>query len=199
MKAVAMKAVAVYMRVSSLDQVKGLQSQRRALKDYCINQGFTNIVWYKDRLSGKDTNRPAFKKLQRDIFSGKIHTVIAWKLDRLSRSLKDGLCILLDWLRKDIRIIAINQQIDFNGATGNMVLTILIAVAEMERENIRENTKRGLANAKAKGIKLGRKFSLDQEQVIKAKQLKSNGSSVRVISEQLDVTRQTVYNYLKRA
>ena len=194
-----MKAVAIYLRVSSFDQKKGIESQRRALKEYCNNHGFMNRVWYKDKLSGKDTNRPAFKKLQKDIFAGKVHTVIVWKLDRLSRNLRDGINVLTDWLKKDVRIIAITQDLDFTGTMGQMIANILFAIAQMERENIRENTKRGLANAKAKGIKLGRKFSLDQEQVIKAKQLKSNGSSVRVISEQLDVTRQTVYNYLKRA
>lgn len=194
-----MKAVAIYLRVSSFDQKKGIESQRRALKEYCNNHGFMNRVWYKDKLSGKDTNRPAFKKLQKDIFAGKVHTVIVWKLDRLSRNLRDGINVLTDWLKKDVRIIAITQDLDFTGTMGQMIANMLFAIAQMERENIRENTKRGLANAKAKGIKLGRKFSLDQEQVIKAKQLKSNGSSVRVISEQLDVTRQTVYNYLKRA
>ena len=194
-----MKAVAIYLRVSSFDQKKGIESQRRALKEYCNNHGFMNRVWYKDKLSGKDTNRPAFKKLQKDIFAGKVHTVIVWKLDRLSRNLRDGINVLTDWLSKDVRIIAITQDLDFTGTMGQMIANILFAIAQMERENIRENTKRGLANAKAKGIKLGRKFSLDQEQVIKAKQLKSNGYKVKDISEQLDVTRQTVYNYLKRA
>ena len=191
-----MKSVAIYLRVSSYDQEDGIQSQRRALKDYCVNQGFKNIIWYKDKLSGKDTNRPSFKKLQKDIFNGKVNTVIVWKLDRLSRSLRDGINVLTDWLSKDIRIIAISQQIDFSGSVGKMIAGILFAVAEMERENIRENTKRGLAAARAKGIKLGPPRKLKLKEVV---ELSSKGLSVQEIADKMDVTRQTVYNYLRIA
>jgi len=187
--------IAVYCRVSTFDQEKGMLSQEKALKDYCINQGFKNIVWFKDKISGSKINRPAFNKLQKHIFEGKIKTVIVWKLDRLSRSLKDGINVLTDWLEKDVRIIATSQQLDFSGAVGQMVAGILFAVAQMERENLRENTKRGLAAAKARGSILGKRpllFAKDITPLIK------DGYTIADVSKKLKKTRQAIYNCLKR-
>ena len=190
-----MKKIAVYCRVSTYDQEKGIQSQKRALKEYCINHGLTNRVWYKDKVSGSKTNRPAFNRLQKDIFDGKVSTVVCWKLDRLSRSLKDGINILTDWLDKGIRVIATTQQLDFNGATGQMVAGILFAVAQMERENLRENTKRGIAAAKAKGVKLGKRPKLFTKDIIP---LFEQGMTLADISRKLDKTRQAIYDCFRR-
>lgn len=189
------KQTAIYLRVSTLDQENGLKSQRRALKDYCINNGFSKPIWYQDRLSGKDTNRPAFKKLQRDIFNGKINTVVVWKLDRLSRSLKDGINILTDWLDKNIRVISITQQLDFSGATGQLVAGVLLAVAQMERENLRENTKRGLAAAKARGIKLGKRPKLFAKDITP---LLKDGMTIQAAADKLNKSKVALYNCLKR-
>ena len=91
-----MSATAVYLRVSTLDQDKGLLSQESALKDYLKGHKIRNVKWYRDKVSGATTNRPAFKRLQKDIFTGKVSTVICWKLDRLSRSMQDGVNVLTD-------------------------------------------------------------------------------------------------------
>jgi DNA invertase Pin-like site-specific DNA recombinase len=154
------KMVAAYCRVSTLDQEKGLKSQENSLQDYCNNHGLANLIWYRDRVTGSTADRPAFNKLQRDIFAGKIDTVVCWKLDRLSRSLKDGINILTDWLEKDVRVIATAQQLDFSGTVGQLIASVLFAIAAMERENLRENTKRGMAAAKARGVKLGKRPKL---------------------------------------
>lgn len=188
------KQTAIYLRVSTLDQENGLKSQRRALKDYCSNHKM-KPVWYIDRLSGKDTNRPAFKKLQRDIFNGKVNTVVVWKLDRLSRSLKDGINILCDWLDKQVRIISITQQLDFSGATGQLIAGVLLAVAQMERENLRENTKRGLAAAKARGVKLGKRPVLFAKDIVP---LIKKGMTVQAIADKLNKTKVAIYNCLRR-
>lgn len=190
-----MKAIGVYLRVSTLDQSKGIESQERALKDYCNNQGFENIIWYKDKLSGKDTNRPAFQKLQRDIFNGKVDTVICWKLDRLSRSLQDGVNVLCEWLKRDIRIISVTQQLDFSGLTGQLVASVLFALAALERENLRENTKRGIAAARARGAKLGKRPKLFAKNIIP---LIEKGHTILEVSERLGKTKQAIYNCLKR-
>ncbi len=85
-----MKRTAIYLRVSTLDQEKGLKSQERAIKQFTDQHSLPNIKWYKDRVSGATTDRPAFNRLQKDIFAGKVATVVCWKMDRISRSLKDG-------------------------------------------------------------------------------------------------------------
>ncbi len=190
-----MKKIAVYLRVSTLDQEKGMLSQEKALKDYCTNHGFTKLIWYKDKMTGSTLKRPAFDKLQSDIFAGKIGTVIVWKLDRLSRSLKDGINVLTNWLEKEIRIISITQQLDFNGAVGQLIASVLFAVAAMERENLRENTKRGIAAAKARGIKLGKRPKLFAKDIVP---LLQDGFSIAMVSKKLGKTRQAIYDALKR-
>jgi DNA invertase Pin-like site-specific DNA recombinase len=189
------KQTALYIRVSTLDQTKGLKSQEKALRDYYNNQGFTNVVWYKDELTGSTINRPAFNKLQKDIFNGKIGTVICWKLDRLSRSLQDGINVLCEWLKKDIRIISVTQQLDFSGATGQLIASVLFAVAAMERETLRENTKRGMLAAKARGVKLGKRPKLFAKDI---KPLLQKGMSIGEVADKLGKTRQAIYNALKR-
>jgi len=183
------------MRVSTFDQEKGLKSQERALMDYCRNNGHEQVIWYKDKLSGATTKRPAFEKLQRAIFDGKVGTVVCWKLDRLSRSTRDGINLLCDWIAKNIRVISITQQLDFSGAVGQMVASVLFAVAQMERENLRENTKRGLAAAKAKGVKLGKRPKLFAKDIVP---MLESGLSITGIADKLGKTRQAIYNCLIR-
>ena len=190
------KAVGVYLRVSTLDQEKGIQSQERALQEYCNNHGFQNVLWYRDKLSGKDTNRPAFNRLQKDVFNGVVNTIVVWKLDRLSRSLQDGINVLCNWLKKEIRVISVTQQLDFEGATGQLIAGVLFAVAAMERENLRENTKRGLATAKAKGVRLGKRPKLFARDI---QPLLDSGLSITETAKRLGVTRQAIYNCLKRS
>ena len=189
------KLIAVYCRVSTFDQEKGLRSQEKSLRDYCDNHGLVRLVWYKDRITGSTTNRPAFNKLQRDIFNGKIGTVVCWKLDRLSRSLKDGINILTDWLEKDVRVIATAQQLDFSGAVGQLIASVLFAVAAMERENLRENTKRGIAAARSRGVKLGKRPKLFAKDIVP---LLQDGLTIGEISKKLGKTRQAIYDALKR-
>jgi DNA invertase Pin-like site-specific DNA recombinase len=124
---------AVYVRVSTLGQNE--EGQRAAVAEWIANNGIGNALWYIDKASGTKTDRTEFNRLQSDIFAGKIKTVVVWKLDRLSRSVRDGIMILDDWLRRDIRIVSVTQQLDFNGAVGKLISTVLLAVAEMENEH----------------------------------------------------------------
>lgn len=190
-----MKTVAAYIRVSTLDQQKGLQSQEKALKDYISNHSLTNVRWYRDKLSGADTDRPGFTRLQKDVFAGKVSTVLCWKLDRLSRSLKDGINIITDWCEKGIRLVAVSQQIDLNGSVGKIIAAVLLGVAQMERENIRENVKRGMLAAKARGVKLGKRPRLFAGDI---KKLQDKGLNITQVSKKLNVTRQAVYKALER-
>jgi len=189
------KKVAVYCRVSTYDQEKGLKSQEKALQDYCSNLGFGNLIWYKDKTTGSKIDRPAFNKLQKAIFDGKVDTVVVWKLDRLSRSLKDGINTLTDWLKKGVRIIATTQQLDFSGAVGQLIASVLFAVAAMERENLRENTKRGIAAARSRGVKLGKRPKLFAKDIVP---LLQDGFSITRVSKKLGKTRQAIYDALKR-
>lgn len=187
--------VAVYVRVSTLDQEKGLASQEKAIAAYLAGHGFSQVIWYRDRLSGKDTRRPAFQRLQKDIFAGKVRTVVCWKLDRLSRSMRDGVCVLTDWLERGVRVVAVSQQFDFSGSVGQLVAGVLFAVAQMERENLRENTKRGMAAAKARGVRIGKPRSLPVGSIV---QQIRGGQSIGAIAKAMGVSRQGIYSALSR-
>ncbi len=187
--------VGVYIRVSTLDQESGLRSQVKALEDFLQGRGLAGATWYRDRMSGASTKRPEFEKLQRDIFLGEVKIVVCWKLDRLSRSLKDGINILCDWLDKGVRIVAVSQQLDFDGAVGRLVASVLFAVAQMERDNLRENTKRGMMAAKARGVRLGRRPSLFARDIVP---LLKDGLSVGATARRLGMSRQAIYRALER-
>lgn len=196
MKTKTKKKVAIYLRVSTLDQEKGLQSQRMVLKEYCINHNLSNRKWYKDRLSGADTKRPSFMRLQKDVFAGKVDTIVVWSLDRITRrGVKEGLDILIGWLDKKIRVISVNEQLDFSGAMGELLASVFFAIARMQRELLRENTKRGLKAAVAKGAKLGKRPKLFAKDIVP---LLEKGMSVAQVGEKLGKTRQAIYNCLKR-
>ena len=190
-----MSGTAIYLRVSTLDQDKGIRSQETALKDYIKGHGIQRVKWYRDKVSGATTNRPAFKRLQRDIFAGKVNTVICWKLDRLSRSMRDGVNILTEWCDRGVRVVAVAQQIDFNGTVGKIIAAVLMGIAQMERENLRENTKRGLAAARRRGVRLGRPDTIDLAQV---KKLQGKGIPVSEIARRLGCSRQGVYAAMQR-
>ena len=190
-----MKTTAIYVRVSTFDQEKGILSQEKALKDYVKAQGMENIKWYRDRLSGASLERPAFERLQKDIFNGKVGAVVCWKLDRLSRSLQDGINVLCDWCKRGIRIVAVSQQLDFNGTVGQLIASVLFAVAQMERQNISENTKRGIAAARERGVKLGKRPKLFASEIIP---LQKKGMTIAQIAAKLGKSRQAIYDALNR-
>lgn len=189
-----MKPVAIYIRVSTEDQEKGLRSQEHAINEYLTGHGLKGM-WYRDRLSGKDLKRPAFQMMQEAIFNGKHDTIIVWKLDRISRSLRDGINLMGDWLDQGIRVVSVTQQLDFNGTAGRIITPVLFALAELDRENIRENTKRGMRAAKARGVKLGKRPKLFAKDITP---LLQQGMSMPKAAKQLGVSRQAIYNALQR-
>jgi DNA invertase Pin-like site-specific DNA recombinase len=187
---------AVYIRVSTLGQNE--ESQRAAVADWLATNGIENVQWYIDKASGTKTDRTEFNRLQADIFAGKVKTVIVWKLDRLSRSVRDGIMILDDWLRRGIRIVAVTQQLDFNGAVGKLISTVLLAVAEMENELRKERQAAGIAIAKLNGKYKGRKIGTTKSKPYRAVQLRLQGLKISEIAAVMKVSIMTVNRYLKQ-
>jgi DNA invertase Pin-like site-specific DNA recombinase len=191
------KITALYVRVSTISkQDKGLDSQENALIEYCQNHGIKNYKFYRDKQTGGNLDRPSLNKLQEDVFRGRVSTVVVWKLDRLSRSLKDGINLLVNWLENGLRVVAVAQQFDFNGAVGQLVASVLLGIAQMERENISENISRGMQAAIKKGKRIG--GSLPKIKPQDAVELKKQGKTIAEIARQLNCSRQTIYSALKR-
>ncbi len=106
-------STAIYIRVSSPKGQK-TDSQRAELETWRKRHGLKAVRWFEDKDSATNFQRPAFQQLQAAIFNGEIDTVVVWKLDRLARSLKDGINILADWCKRDVLMISITQQIDLS-------------------------------------------------------------------------------------
>src|SRR5882762_2798658 len=166
---------AAYLRVSSADQKH--DSQRSEIRSYLRNNDvpLSRVVWYEDTETGTQMKRPEFERLQADIFAGKVKTVIVWKLDRLSRNLRDGVNVLADWADKGIKIIVITQQLELSGVVGRTIAALLLGLAEIEHGNIKERQRAGIQAAKLRGVYTGRARGSTKANPKRARELKKKG------------------------
>lgn len=195
-----MGTIACYCRVSTVGQSE--ESQRREIQKWLSGNGIdnTNVLWFIDKETGDHLNRPSFERLQQKIFDGQIKTVVVFKLDRISRSLRDGINTLCDWCDRGIRVVATSQMIDFNGVTGKLIASILFAVSEMEQDTRRERQAAGIAVAKANGVYTGRKKGATKKGVDtdRAIELRDQGLKHSEIAQALGVSLSSVRRYLRR-
>lgn len=185
---------AVYVRVSTTGQNEA--GQRREINRWLKGNGVEDVEWYIDRQTGDHLDRPDFRRLQADVFNGEIQTIVVWKLDRLSRSLRDGIDTLCDWCDRGLRLVSVTQQLDFNGTTGKLIASVLFAVAEMEQETRRERQRAGIEAAKERRVYKGRKRGSTKAKPARARALREKGLTLDEIAAALDVSRTTVCRYL---
>lgn len=188
--------VAAYVRVSSRHQKT--DSQEAEIKKWLDGNGIAadQVEWYRDKESGKTLDRPAFHKLQKDIFNGSIKVVVCWKLDRLSRRLRDGVNLLADWCERGLKVVVVTQQIELNGPVGRMIAAVLLGLAEIELEYRRERQQAGISVAKKKGIYVGRQKGTTKSKPERAMELKSKGLSFGEIATALGISERTVFRYI---
>jgi DNA invertase Pin-like site-specific DNA recombinase len=189
-----MRTVACYLRVSTVGQNEA--GQRREIKQWLNGHGIEGVRWYADKASGDNLDRPEFERLQQDVFTGGVGTVVVWRLDRLSRTVRDGLAVLCDWCDKGLRIVSVTQQIDLNGTVGKIIAAVLFGVAEMEQENRRERQRAGIDAAKARGVYSGRKSGTTKGKPQRASTLRERGLNDREIASAMGISRRTVQRYL---
>ena len=189
--------IGVYVRVSTIGQNEA--GQRRGIKHWLKGNGIADddVRWYVDKESGDNLDRPAFQRLQGAVFDGEFDTIVVWKLDRLSRSLRDGINVLCDWCDRGLRVVSVTQQIDFNGTLGKMLAAVLLGIAEMETETRRERQAAGIAVAKDKGIYRGRKAGTTKAKPSRAAQLREDGLTIREIAAAMGVSQRTITRYLQ--
>jgi DNA invertase Pin-like site-specific DNA recombinase len=188
--------IAAYCRVSTARQKA--DSQVAEIKKWLAAQGYdeSQVVWYIDHETGKTLKRPEFDRLQRDIFSGRIGTIIVWKLDRLSRRLRDGINVLADWCERGLKIVVITQAIELNGAVGRMIAAVMLGLAEIELEYRLERQTAGIEVAKKKGVYKGRKQGTTKGKPERARELASKGLRATEIAKALGTSVRTVQRYL---
>jgi DNA invertase Pin-like site-specific DNA recombinase len=148
---------AIYCRVSTDTQQTGLESQIRALKDWCFRNQITEYELFADEgVSGAKESRPALNRLMAMVESDEVEQIIVFSFSRFARSTSHLLKGLKIFKEKNTRFISITESIDTNSPLGVALYTILGALAQLEREMICERVRAGMANAKAKGKRIGR-------------------------------------------
>ncbi|KAA0271018.1 MAG: recombinase family protein, partial [Chloroflexi bacterium] len=152
-----MIACALYTRVSSRGQLDGdynsLETQRERLEAYCKSQGWDVYRVYEDGgYSAETLNRPALKDMLRDIASGKVQRVIAYKIDRLTRSVKDFHALMEIFEKSNVCFVSVTQSIDTSTPTGRLMRNILLDFAQFEREMTADRTRDKLHQRAQKGM-----------------------------------------------
>ena len=183
-----------YARVSKSDGSQNLDLQQDALKAYGVEE--ENI--YSDYASGKLDDRPhlqaCLKALRTD------DTLVVWKLDRLGRNLHHLINIVHGLQNRGIGFKVLTghgADIDTNTANGRLIFSIFASLAEYERELISERTKAGLASARTRGRKGGRKFKMTSTKLQLAQAaMKESETKISDLCKELGVTRQTLYRHV---
>ncbi len=190
------KSVSIYARVSTERQAVDMQLSE--LRDYVQRAGWKVYREFVDEgYTGKNTARPAFKEMIDEARRRKFDVLLVWKLDRLSRSLKDLIGTLDELGHLGIDFISYDNKIDTSSPTGKLVFQIIGAVAEFERDIISERVKAGLRNARRKGKRLGRP-PVSPMVIEKAKKLRKEGLSYRKIGKRLGISEGMVRKGLKK-
>ncbi len=174
-----------YARVSTSQQ--SLDIQLKALKQAGVkaNRIFT------DKGSGDHVDRNGLNLLRMKVEEGDV--ILVKKLDRLGRDTADMIQLIKEFDQLGVAVRFLDDGIGTEGSTGKMVITILSAVAQAERQRILERTNEGRQEAKLKGIQFGRKRTVDREQIIKLRHKKTGATD---IARQLKIARSTVYKVI---
>jgi DNA invertase Pin-like site-specific DNA recombinase len=174
-----------YARVSTSKQ--SLDIQVSALK----NAGVQENRIFTDSISGNRTDRDGLNTLRLKVENGDV--ILVKKLDRLGRDTADMITLIKEFDDTGVSIRFLDDGISTEGTMGKMVVTILSAVAQAERQRILERTNEGRIEAKARGIKFGRKRTIDREKLLL---LSQQGLGATEISKKMGIGRSTVYKLL---
>ncbi|MGO8968916.1 MAG: recombinase family protein [Myxococcaceae bacterium] len=188
------KSFALYVRTSTSDQDGA--AQLHALRRAAEARGWNQTVEFIDiGHSGAKASRPALDALKQAARQGRVRQVMVFALDRLGRSLRDLLLLLDEFSAAGCAVISLRESLDLTTPTGRLLVHLVAALAEFERELIRDRVKSGIARVKATGrTRSGRpvgrpKRPVDEGQV---RAMREEGRSWRAIAQALKVPRRTL-------
>ena len=187
---------AIYARVSTTDQ--SCEMQLRELREYARRRGWKVAGEYVDAgISGAKASRPELDRLMHDASRRAFDVVLVYKLDRFGRSVRNCLDGISALRSHGVRFLAVSQNIDTDetNPTARLMLHILAAVAEFERELIRERVASGVANARRQGKRLGRPRRVFDRG--RALELREQGLSFPKIARELGVGLGTVVRSIR--
>lgn len=191
-----MKRAAIYARVSTKNNGQNPETQLVALREYVQNRGWAVSGEYVDHgVSGSKDSRPALDRLMKDARARKLDAVIVFRFDRFARSVKHLITALEEFNHLGIDFVSLSESVDTSSSMGKMIFTVLGAVAELERNIIRERVISGLHRARKEGTTLGRpKLIVDRETVC---ELYRAGNSIRRIAAEMNLKPSTVHVIVK--
>ncbi len=177
-----------YLRVSALDQ-----KEVRQLDGVELDKRFA------DKVSGKDRNRPQLEQMIEFVREG--DTVFCHSMDRLARNLDDLRLLVKKLTGKGVKVCFVKESLTFTGEDSpmaNLLLSVMGAIAEFERELIKERQREGIAIAKKRGAYAGRKRTLTAAQAVVLLERIAAGESKTKLANELGVSRNTIYMYVSR-
>lgn len=200
-----MKNVGIYYRVSTEKQ--DLASQQLAIQEFLnglpTDKKPKNVLVFQDEaISGKTTKRPGYQALMAAVASGKIDTILVYKLDRFSRDASTAIRTILGLDQQGVGFISVTQNalnLGHDNPFRRTFLALFADLAQVERETTVARVKAGLAAARARGVKLGNPKATSEETKKKARDLKKQGASYRAIAAQLNLSLGAVQRAVKGA
>ncbi len=193
------KKAAIYVRVSTVEQDTDLQETE--LRQYVESRGWECVVYRDKGQSGAKNDRPALNQMLNDLRRRKFDVMVVWKLDRLARSLKQLLTIGEECQSLGVDLVSLRQNIDTTLPAGRLTFQILGAVAEFERELLRERVKAGMAQARRTGKHCGRPAlrRFGPKDIDRMRELRAVGTSVRKLAADFGTTQWMVARLIAKS
>jgi DNA invertase Pin-like site-specific DNA recombinase len=178
---------AIYARVSTTDQEP--ENQLAELRRYITARGWTAGTEYIDKgVSGAKERRPSLDQLLSDARRRRFDVLVVWSLDRIGRNLRHLIGVLEDLQQLGVAVVSLRDGLDLSTAAGRLQMAVIAAIAQFERDRLRERTTAGLARAKAQGKQLGRRMTIVDPESLQA----VSGLSLRLAARQLGIAVNTL-------
>jgi DNA invertase Pin-like site-specific DNA recombinase len=189
------KKAAIYCRISTGDQ--HLETQLLDLREMARQRGLQVVHEYSDVISGAKSKRPGLDSLMSDARRHRFDVLVVAAFDRIARNVRHFLEVLDELNHLDIQFISLRENIDTGGPLGRAMLTIIGAIAELERSLICERVKAGMRRAKLEGRRIGRTpLNIDREQVVEDRR---SGMSLTKVAQRHKISRASVCRLVKES
>jgi DNA invertase Pin-like site-specific DNA recombinase len=190
------KAAAIYVRVSTPDQ--HVESQLYDLRELAAQRGFEVVHEYEDRgVCGKKARRPGLDALMADARRKRFSVVLVAAFDRIARSTRKFLQVIDELDSMGIEFISRRENVDTSGPMGRLFVTIISAIAELERSLVVDRVKSGMRRAKLEGRQIGRsRLDVNREQIVHDRR---SGMSLTKVAKKHGISRASVCRLMKGA
>ncbi len=188
--------IAIYARVSTM-HCQNPELQLAEIREYAARRGWTIAGEYIDiGVSGSKESRPELNRMMQDAHLRRYDAVVVWKLDRLGRSLKHLVTTIEDLAAYGVTFVSLRDNLDLSTPSGRLMMHIIGAMAEFERELIRERVTAGIAAARRRGARIGRPRTYISADKVQA--LRDAGTPWRAIARRLGVGTGTAVRALQQ-